>query len=247
MWYRTVGTRTRSAATMAVVAVATLACAAQGAVIFQDDFSTDPAANGWTESVTGDRAANSPIQPNGAGTAAMLIKNGNGNQTYIFLSITRAISTVGYEAITLDLTAYQNATSHHGRFDANGLPDGNLCDRLQIEYSTDGGANFTPLLTDYATWHGLNETPVPNANWFGPGNTTPTATGALALPALANDNSSFMVRIAVTVAHHTEGHYLDDLVISGSLIPEPASLALLALGGMAILAGRRQGAASTRL
>jgi hypothetical protein len=246
MRYGTARTRTRSTTATAVAAVITLACGAQGAVIFHDTFSTDPAANGWTESVTGDRAVNSPIQPNAANTAAMLIKNGNGAQTYIFLSITRAISTIGYEAITLDLTAYQNSTSHHGRFDANGEPDGNLCDRLQIEYSIDGGVTFAPLLTDYATWHGVNETPVPNANWFGPGNTTPTATGPLALPASAKNNGDFMVRIAVTVAHHLEGYYLDDLVIAGTAIPEPASLALVALGGLTLIGSRRHGEAATR-
>jgi hypothetical protein len=219
------------------------ATSAQAAVIYADPFEADPGANGWTESVTGDlsaAAANTTIKPNANSTAASFIKAGNGATTNTYLTITKPISTIGYEDIEVTLVAYQNATAIHGRFDANAQPINGLCDYLTIEYSIDGGATFAPLLTDYARWNGVNETPVANANWYSAtSNTTPTSTGALLLPAAANENSDFVLRIGVVVAHYNEGYFVDDLTVSGTPIPEPASLALIGCGAVALLKRRR--------
>ncbi|QNN22688.1 hypothetical protein HED60_10565 [Planctomycetales bacterium ZRK34] len=198
-------------------------------VLFNDEFDVDPASNGWTEAL-GD--ANSRIElAGGVGTqlvsgGAAVIYQANSSSTNVASSITRTISTAGYNNIQLNLTAFQHPGSYEGP------------EYLLIEYDT--GSGFTALLQDFDQYHAENDLdgePLASTT----GNTTPTPTAWLDLPIAAWNNAGLQIRITTASGFNdnfnsssSEAYYLTSFSVRSVPTPAalPAGLSLLALVGL---------------
>ncbi|HMQ15043.1 MAG TPA: PEP-CTERM sorting domain-containing protein [Phycisphaerae bacterium] len=124
-------------------------------------------------------------------------------------------STLGYENITFQFDQTRSSTGP-GVFD--------------VEWSTDG-TTWANLVDDYAvtvvTWSSLTYNP---ASTFGP----------YAAPAALDDQPVVYFRLIAQVAGSAPAgtNRVDDVIVGGSVIPEPASLILLTLGGLGLLRRR---------
>ncbi|MEX0774208.1 MAG: PEP-CTERM sorting domain-containing protein [Phycisphaeraceae bacterium] len=227
------------------------AASAKADVIYSDDFTIDPGTAGssgrvgstvaWTESIRGTTSSTLTSD----GTSAVFTHVGAVNSPAAY-TLDRVVDTTGYTNITITLTAHQNSAASYEDAVTNST------DLLMIQYSLTGSgivagsASAAPiLLQDIGVWNGVHDTTGESSSPAGnnSGNPTPTATAALALPVGANNNNLFKIRIEGKNSVDNETYWIDSVVISGTLIPEPASLALVALGGLAILGRRRHGQA----
>jgi hypothetical protein len=130
-------------------------------------------------------------------------------------------STTGYESITIGWDQTRSSTGP-GTFD--------------LEYSLDG-VTFTTLLDDFT----VLENSALNGGAWSSGTYVPNYTFApVAGPAALDDQAAVYFRLTNTVTPGgTAGtNRVDNVVIAGTLIPEPASLALLALGALGLIRRR---------
>jgi hypothetical protein len=105
---------------------------------------------------------------------------------------------------------------------------------FDLEYSTDGTTFFT-LLNDYAVQPNAAPNPVWTSGTFQPLYVLGPVNGPAALDNLAN----VTFRLTSQVTSATAGtDRVDNVVIEGTVIPEPASLVLLILGGLTTLRRR---------
>lgn len=123
-------------------------------------------------------------------------------------------STLGYHSIAVQWDQTRSSTGP-GTFD--------------LQWSDDG-VNFLTLLDDYnidaISWSSLTYNPL---STYGP----------IELPAAANNKANVYIRMTSQVTSASAGtNRIDDVIITG-VIPEPTSLALLALGGV-LLRRRRE-------
>lgn len=130
-------------------------------------------------------------------------------------------STVGFENILITFDQTRSSTGPSS---------------FDLEYSTDG-TTFVTLTDNYVV---LQNGLAPNASWTTAGpRVAAYQVGPTAGPAALNDQATiyFRLRSEVTVAS-TGTNRVDNVIIEGTPIPEPSSLALLALGGLVALRRR---------
>lgn len=181
-------------------------------IILEDPFDLDPASIGWTETITKIPTISPPI-PNP--TATGNISPNNAGQVVLEktalagtldLSITKTIPTTGFENIALELTAFQSLKSYE------------IVDFILIEF--DAGNGFETLLEDHQKWLGVDN-PLGEGVEDIIGNTIPTSTAPLGLPAQANDNPNLMVRLTVRIDSSNEDTFFENFVLSGDTIVMP--------------------------
>ncbi|QDT09013.1 PEP-CTERM sorting domain-containing protein [Stieleria marina] len=199
---------------------------ANAAIVFEDAFSLDPGANGWIEDLitTGDAVGEISDVVRLTDTAAIFDKTGGTGR--IEFSITRTVSTVGFQDLMVDLRAFQSVTD----FENN--------DFLALEY--DSGSGFTTLISDARVWNGVNDAVGESLPTLPLGNTVPTSTGLISLPSSADDNATLQFRIRGSTNAAAEDYFIDDFRVEGSLlvsaVPEPSAMGLLAfaVGGLVL-------------
>lgn len=130
-------------------------------------------------------------------------------------------SSLGYQGIAITWDQTRSSTGP-GTFD--------------LEWSTDG-VTFTTLLDDYTVL--LNDASnggVWNSTTYIPNYTFAPVAG----PASLDNQATIYFRLTNQVTPGGTGgtNRVDNIVVTGTLIPEPASLALLALGALALLRRR---------
>lgn len=123
-------------------------------------------------------------------------------------------STIGYQDITFGWSQTRSSTGP-GDF--------------RVQFSNDG-VNFSDLMNytiDAITWSSVSFNP---DSVFGP----------IALPAAADNQGIIYVRLTSNVTTASAGtNRVDDIIISGTLIPAPGALALVALSGLVAARRRR--------
>lgn len=219
----------------ALIALAGLAHLADAALIASWTFETSvPATAGPHVAEGGANAATSNASGSHANaTVAYTNPAGNGsNESYSadkwaindYFQFTT--STTGFTGINI---GWDQTSSNTGPRD------------FEVQYSTNG-INFTSLTTYQVLGNGV----APNAAWTAATNVP--AYGFVAPGAAALDNkASITIRFVntSTVAVNSPNpvvaagtNRMDNVIITGTLVPTPASLALLGVGGL--VAGRRR-------
>lgn len=219
----------------AVVAAASLALASAspslGATLALWTFETTPPPTGAGPHIasSGVFAATSAATVNTGGTVDNPVGNGsaeslssNGWDTGEYFQF--ATSSTGYADITLSWSQTRSSTGP-GTFD--------------LQYSTDG-INFTTFANDYTV---LQNGLAPNASWSS-GTPQPVYDFSYDLSALSGlDNAlALTFRLVSQVTTASGGtNRVDNFQVSGTVIPEPATLALGGIAMLGIIAVRRQG------
>ncbi len=177
-------------------------------LLFQDDFLIDPELNGWTEisspALTG---TISPFAPQHAGHGDEIIFKKNLNDGIpVFLSITREVSTLGFENIQLSLTAHQQS--------AAALEP---ADFLEISVDTNNDGIFESVLKDVEVWDGIQDTSVVDSG--APSNFVPTSTDFLPLSDDAENNPNLKIRIEARFEGFAEEYFLTEFEVIGDTTP----------------------------
>ena len=181
--------------------------------LFQDDFSLDPASNGWTENFVVDFLDGiNPLNPPHAGHGNEVIMEKNhflpnpNTQEKRFFSINRIISTVGFENIQISLTAHQTSDNYEP------------ADFLEISVDTNGDGIFESVLKDVEIWDGVEDQSPVDSN-VPNGNTSPTSTGFIPLPNTATNNPNLNIKIEASFNSYREDYFLTEVEVSGDVIP----------------------------
>jgi hypothetical protein len=230
---------------------ASLPIAASPVVIFQDDFTGwGTGTNGWQINANANHViqiADTALYPwynptTVNGTALAVHRVPNSGTAEVLSNIVMVIDTRGFQDIKLNLSALQGiGSTWEGQ------------EFLKIEYSVGAAFNYQDLFRE----RGVFSTPTltdenaitSNLTQFaGIGTGILGSTGDLTL-AGADDTEIVRIRIffnsgAVDGQAGSEVYFLDNIVVTGTVIPEPgvfAALAgLLALGGVIVIKRRRK-------
>ena len=217
----------------AFAATGIIGATAQGAVVANWTFETNPPADLSNSAVGFTLAADS-----GAGTATGVHTSagtdwttpaGNGSAN----SFSANEWTSGdYYQFQVDLTGYQDVSIEWDQTRSSTGPA-----TFDLQYSTDG-VNFTTFLNDYPVL--IND--AINGTWSSGGTRIPAYTftqNLSAIDALEGDASVFFrVTSQVTTAAGGTGR-VDNVTISAEPVPEPTGLALLSVSFLAMLRRRR--------
>lgn len=149
------------------------------------------------------------------------------------VKIKNALDVTGMSAIVLSLDVAQSNTSYESN------------DYFSLKASFDGGSTFTGILTDFGAANGFGTSASP-AEYSGTALQPASAGGSGATTFvsyyvqvdLPTGATSFVLEFTASGSTDNEFYYLDNVTISG--VPEPASLALLAIGGLMLGVGRRR-------
>jgi hypothetical protein len=185
--------------------------------LFQDDFSIDPASNGWTEEIIGGAGSDniSPIVvPNipphtnpDHGTEVFFEKDSSGATTRFF-NIKQIISTVCFENIKIRLSAHQLTGSYEP------------ADFLEISVDTNGDGTFESVLKDVDVWDAVDD---PDDDSPNRGTTSPLRTDFIPLPNAATNNPNLNIKIEASFNSRStnpalEGYFLTDVEVTGDAI-----------------------------
>ena len=217
------------------LALASFQPAANAAVLANWTFETAPPTN------AGPHAADGGILGGAASgshaSTATVYDNPSGNgSTESFSSNNWAVGD--FWQFRSSTTGFQNVTLQWDQTSSNTGPRD-----FQVSWSTDG-TTFTPLGAPYAVLANA----APNPTW-NPTTSSPLYTsGPIAAPPALDNQATIYFRLTNTSTVSANGgtvaatgtDRIDNVIISGTAIPEPASLGLLAGAGLALRRRRRR-------
>ncbi len=234
-----------TAATLAIggAAQGAYVIATPGAPVIENftSYAGSAAPTNWT--ITGSSAPGFQNQSTGSGTAGGIYSYGATSSSERALGYLGNSSTAASVAYT---AAYTNNTGDtliqldiSFRAEQWRLASGGRTNGWEVSLSTDG-VNYT-VINDLSTWTSTNSgtTGAVDGN-----SATYSASLAATVSSLSIANgSNFSIRFAAdrgSGSGSSQGIAIDDVSVTGTVIPEPASLALLGLGGLLMLGrGRR--------
>jgi len=187
--------------------------------IFTDDFSVDPASNGWSETSSQFPVQVFPASATGQivpvtvqGTEARFEKTGL--VSGIRLNIDRTIDTTGFSNISFNMSGFQDSG---GAYDAL---FGDIEPHNALRVEADYGSGFVLVFTDMQKWKGVEDTVGENAGSSIGGQLTNTETGLIPLSALADNNPNLKIRISWTTATLPNDFLLDNFELTGDPIQQ---------------------------
>ena len=218
---------------------ALLAGSASAVTLFTEDF--EDAAVGYTTSIPEftDNSSDFFLRTDGSNISGGYSVTGAGGSFYFAgqdidgegatLPVTQTfgnIAIAGFQDLAFSvLLAEDTAGDGNEDWDAND-------DSVVFEYQIDGGG-YQSLYSVLPSGSGFNSQPAVNG-------TGVTDAFAAFTSAIAGTGSLLDIRITWDLDSGDEDLAIDDVTVSGNLVPEPASLALVGLGGLAMLGrGRR--------
>ena len=183
---------------------------ALGFTLFEDDFSTDPASNGWTENFVGGSGqivshSDHSILLDPDPTELNLKKSvSDGNQ--VSLTITRGISTECIENVQISLEAHQIVSTKYEPKDF-----------LEISIDTNNDGMFETVLKDVEIWEGMHDPDTGQDDTNGFASDSLTSTDFVDLP-MGDNNPSLKIRIGSTVNSVDEEYFLNHVEVIGDII-----------------------------
>ena len=189
-------------------------------LLFQDDFSIDPASNGWTEEIVNGVpfddispivVPNIPPHTNPDHGPEVFFEIGDNTGAVRFFNIKQIISTECFENIKIRLSAHQLAGNYEP------------ADFLEISVDTNGDGIFESVLKDVERWDGVED-----QNPNDPGNsatTSPLSTLFIPLPNTAANNPNLNIKIEASFNSRSipapiplEGYFLTEVEVTGDAI-----------------------------
>ncbi|MSR44882.1 MAG: hypothetical protein EXS15_05955 [Phycisphaerales bacterium] len=215
---------------VATIAASALSLSASGAIIASWSMATTVAtgtagtAYNYGAADGGEAAAGSMLSS--SHTAAVTVyssPSGNGS-TYSFSS--NNWTTGNYYQVSLSTTGYEGISISWDQTRSGTGPSS-----FELVMSTNGGANWSTLLTSYT---------VIQAGLAGTNTLSWTATGAAqsgfnttSAAAAAANQGSVLFRMRSLVTTSSAGtNRIDNVIVSGSMVPAPGAIALLGLAGL---------------
>ncbi len=178
-------------------------------------FAAESGLNAATSFASGSHVLSGTVYSNPVGNGSLESFSSNFWSAGDYYQFTT--NTLGYESISITWNQTASSTGPMS---------------FDLEYSTDGSL-FTTLLNDYVVQPNTS----PNA-WTS-GTFNPLFILGPATAAALDNQASVTFRMTSQVTTATGGtNRIDNVVIEGTQIPEPSSLALLALGGLVALRRR---------
>jgi len=187
---------------------------------FLDDFSIDPASNGWTEEIV-NGAPFDDISPIVVPNIPPHTNPDHGTEVFFeidsdkigvrLFNIKQIISTECFENIKIRLSAHQLAGNYEP------------VDFLEISVDTNGDGIFESVLKDVERWDGVEDQ---NPNDPGnPANTSPTSTLFIPLTNAATNNPNLNIKLEASFNSRSipapiplEGYFLTDVEVTGDAI-----------------------------
>ncbi len=188
--------------------------------LFQDDFSLDPASNGWTEEIVNGVPSddispivvpNIPPHTNPDHGTEVFFEIGSDSGAVRFFNIKQIISTECFENIKIRLSAHQLAGNYEP------------VDFLEISVDTNGDGIFESVLKDVERWDGIED-----QNPNDPGNsanTSPTSTLFIPLTNAATNNPNLNIKLEASFNSRSipapiplEGYFLTEVEVTGDAI-----------------------------
>lgn len=207
--------------TLALVAFAGIAAVANADILANWTFETSLPTTAGPHAAEGGVVGGSATGFHASGSTVWSNPVGNGS----FESFSSNFWTAGdYYQFSVDTTGYTNIAFGWSQTRSSTGPAD-----FRFEFSTDGGATFSTV---------LNYT-VPAINWS---SSVVDGSTVFGLTSVAGaDNAGvvlFRLTSRVTPSNTAGTSRVDDIIVSGDLIPAPGALALAGLGGL--FAGRRR-------
>jgi len=187
-------------------------------LLFQDDFSIDPASNGWTEEIVNGGPSddispivvpNIPPHTNPDHGPEVFFKIGDNTGAVRFFNIKQIISTECFENIKIRLSAHQ--------LEGNYEP----ADFLEISVDTNGNG-FESVLKDVDVWDAVDD---PDDDSPNRGTTSPLSTLFIPLPNAATNNPNLNIKIEASFNSRSiaapiplEGYFLTEVEVTGDAI-----------------------------
>ena len=212
-----------------------LAPSADASVLANWTFETTPPTNAGPHAADGGLLGGAASGSHASTATVYDNPSGNGS-TESFSSNNWAVGD--YYQFRTSSAQYENITIQWDQTSSNTGPRD-----FQLSWSTDG-TNFTPLGAPYAVLANA----APNPTW-NPTTSSPLYTfGPIAGPAALDNQTDIYFRLTNTSTVSANGgtvaaggtDRIDNVIISGEFIPEPAALSLLAGAGLALLRRQRR-------
>jgi len=173
-------------------------------ILFEDPFEVQPASNGWTETCPACTASSGIFFFSPSSVAFRISSTG---APFTIFGLERSLDTTGFSDVAFNLTAHQLSGTWE------------VADYLSFEVDF-GNGTFITILQDVRHWSGVDNR---ITDTDPSGNTVPTDTGFVSLPALADNNPNLIIRIegafnSQTISPPLEGYFIDHIQVTANAI-----------------------------
>jgi len=182
-------------------------------LLFEDDFSQDPASNSWIEEIVNGEPSDDisplfPLHTNPDHGTEVFFEIGSNSGAVRFFNIKQIISTECFENIKIRLSAHQIPGNYEP------------VDFLEISVDTNGDGIFESVLKDVDVWDAVDDSDDDSPET---GTTLPLSTDFIPLPNAATNNPNLNIKIEASFNSRStnpalEGYFLTEVEVTGDAI-----------------------------